>query len=67
MTHSNHFIQRGEHNIENELIFRSNNGFIFHDSQGFEAGSTDELDLMKKFLADRTGELKLEKCLHAIW
>ena len=24
-------------NIENELIFQSNDKFVFHDSQGFEA------------------------------
>ena len=62
----NYFIQRGEHNIEDELIFQSNPGFIFHDSQGFEGG-TFELDLLKKFLADRAGETKLERRLHAIW
>ncbi|KAG6327883.1 hypothetical protein ID866_11206, partial [Astraeus odoratus] len=32
-------LTRGEHNIEDELVFRSNPGFVFHDSCGFEAGS----------------------------
>ena len=63
----NHRPQRGEHNIEDELIFRSSPKFIFHDSRGFETGSVNELDLMKKFLADRASEMKLEKRLHAIW
>ena len=27
----------------------------------------NELDLMKKFLAERAGEMKLERRLHAIW
>ena len=49
------------------MIFRSNPGFIFHDSRGFESGSVEELDLMKKFLADRTHETRLERRLHAIW
>ena len=56
----------GEHNVEDELIFLSNPGFIFHDSQGFEGGAF-ELDLLKMFLAKQAGEMKLEKCLHAIW
>ncbi|KIM69349.1 hypothetical protein SCLCIDRAFT_102421 [Scleroderma citrinum Foug A] len=60
-------IQRGYHNIEDELIFRSNPGFIFHDSRGFETGSVKELNLMKDFVAERAGTLKLEKRIHAIW
>ncbi|KAG6328576.1 hypothetical protein ID866_10513, partial [Astraeus odoratus] len=34
-------LTRGEHNIEDELVFRSNPGFVFHDSCGFEAGSAE--------------------------
>ncbi|KAL4076927.1 hypothetical protein V8B97DRAFT_2021613 [Scleroderma yunnanense] len=59
--------QRGEHNIEDELIFRSNTGFIFHDSRGFEAGSEKEIKLMKNFLTDRAATRKLGKRIHAIW
>ncbi|KAF8557126.1 hypothetical protein OG21DRAFT_1373904, partial [Imleria badia] len=55
------------HNIENELIFRSNDQFIFHDSQGFEAGREDEFLMAKKFIADRTTTTRLEKRLHMIW
>jgi hypothetical protein len=40
--------QRGEHDIENEMIFKSNMGFVFHDSRGFEAGSRSELDKVIK-------------------
>ncbi|KAL4075194.1 hypothetical protein V8B97DRAFT_1550631 [Scleroderma yunnanense] len=60
-------LERGDHNIEDELIFRSNPGFIFHDSQGFEAGSDSELKLMKKFVAERATTMKLDKRIHAIW
>ena len=28
------FGQRGQRNIENDIVFRSNPGFIFHDSSG---------------------------------
>ncbi|KAL4066364.1 hypothetical protein V8B97DRAFT_1874667 [Scleroderma yunnanense] len=58
---------RGYHNIEDELIFGSNPGFIFHDSQGFEAGSDSELKLMKRFIAERATTMKLDKWIHAIW
>ncbi|KAI6138890.1 hypothetical protein BKA82DRAFT_1009248 [Pisolithus tinctorius] len=33
---------RGYHNIEHELAFKSNPGFVFHDSSGFEAGSAQQ-------------------------
>ena len=61
------YVQRGEHNIENELIFQSNSYFVFHDSRGFETGSVNELDLMKAFVADRARTMKLEDRIHAIW
>ncbi|KAL4075289.1 hypothetical protein V8B97DRAFT_2022282 [Scleroderma yunnanense] len=60
-------LERGEHNIEDELIFRSNTGFIFHDSRGFEAGSEEEVELMQNFLIDHATTTKLEKQIHAIW
>jgi hypothetical protein len=40
------------HNIENELIFQSNDKPAFHDSQGFEAGSEGEFLRMHKFIED---------------
>ncbi|KAF8549409.1 hypothetical protein OG21DRAFT_1478885 [Imleria badia] len=59
--------KRGIHNVENELIFRSNEKFVFHDSQGFEAGSEDEFLQMKRFIADRAKTAFLKKRIHAIW
>ncbi|KAG9313183.1 GTP-binding protein [Chiua virens] len=58
---------RGIHNIENELVFRSNPNFIFHDSQGFEAGSIEEFEKMKDFVSDRANTTFLKKRIHAIW
>jgi hypothetical protein len=55
------------HDIENELIFRSNDNFVFHDSQGFEAGSVDEFQRLKEFIADRSTTTHLKKRIHAIW
>ncbi|KIM56556.1 hypothetical protein SCLCIDRAFT_236985 [Scleroderma citrinum Foug A] len=60
-------IERGEHSIENGLIFSSNPGFIFHDSCGFEAGSVDEFNKMKDFVLDRATTSHLKKRIHAIW
>ncbi|KIM68385.1 hypothetical protein SCLCIDRAFT_1209209 [Scleroderma citrinum Foug A] len=59
--------ERGDHNIEDELIFPSNPGFIFHDSGGFENGSVNELNLVKDFVAHRAATMKLEKRIHVIW
>ncbi|KAI6143898.1 hypothetical protein BKA82DRAFT_4178705 [Pisolithus tinctorius] len=58
---------RGYHNIEDELVFKSNPRYVFHDSCGFEAGSEAEFDEMKKFVTDQAKSTKLEKRLHAIW
>ncbi|KAL4064207.1 hypothetical protein V8B97DRAFT_1988210, partial [Scleroderma yunnanense] len=60
-------LERGEHNIEDELVFRSNTGFIFHDSRGFEAGSEEEVKLMQNFLTNHSATMKLERWIHAIW
>jgi hypothetical protein len=49
------------------MVFRSNPGFVFHDSCGFEAGSANELDDVKKFIKQRAKEKKLKDQIHAIW
>ncbi|KAG2126221.1 hypothetical protein DEU56DRAFT_743102 [Suillus clintonianus] len=38
------YSQRGQHDIENEMVFRNNPGFVFHDSRGFEAGGESEFN-----------------------
>ncbi|KAG2141380.1 uncharacterized protein EDB93DRAFT_630607 [Suillus bovinus] len=60
-------IKRGNHNIANEMVFKSNPGFVFHDSCGFEAGSEEEFEDMKKFISERAHATKLEERIHAIW
>ena len=59
--------QRGMHDIENELVFRSNPGFIFHDSRGFEAGGVAELNAVKKFIVERSKMTSLGTQLHVVW
>jgi hypothetical protein len=61
------YSQRGLHDIENEMVFRSNPGFVFHDSRGFEAGGDSEFDKVKAFIADRSKETDLKNRIHAIW
>ncbi|KAG1900301.1 uncharacterized protein F5891DRAFT_309359 [Suillus fuscotomentosus] len=60
-------IKRGNHNITNEMVFKSNPTFVFHDSCGFEAGSEGEFENMKKFMSERSHATKLEERIHAIW
>ncbi|KAG1786370.1 GTP-binding protein [Suillus plorans] len=59
--------ERGLHDIENEMVFRSNPGFVFHDSRGFEAGGKDEFEKVKVFITGRSKERKITNRLHAIW
>jgi hypothetical protein len=64
--HSTGF-QRGVHDIENEMVFRSNPGFIFHDSRGFEAGGHSEFDKVNDFIVRRSQEKRLSDRIHVIW
>ncbi|KAJ7347133.1 hypothetical protein DFH08DRAFT_870439 [Mycena albidolilacea] len=59
--------RRGEHDITNQLVFKSNPGYIFHDSRGFESGSVDEIKRVKMFIAEQAATNKLSDQLHAIW
>ncbi|KIK16912.1 hypothetical protein PISMIDRAFT_112405 [Pisolithus microcarpus 441] len=61
------YFQRGHHNIEDELVFRSNAGFVFHDSSGFEAGSVEQFDKVKRFVIDHAAARFLRDRIHAIW
>ncbi|KAG2118868.1 uncharacterized protein F5147DRAFT_190374 [Suillus discolor] len=48
-----------------EMVFKSNPGFVFHDSRG---GGGSEFEKVKAFIEGRsTGERKLKNQLHAIW
>ncbi|KAF5378324.1 hypothetical protein D9615_008726 [Tricholomella constricta] len=59
--------KRGMHDINDELVFRSNPGFIFHDSRGFESGGVEELEAVKNFITERAQEVTLSAQLHVIW
>jgi hypothetical protein len=48
-------------------MFSSHNGYVFHDSRGFEGGSEDELKAVQNFVRQRSRERLLNRRLHAIW
>ncbi|KAF8126792.1 GTP-binding protein [Boletus edulis] len=58
---------RGEHDIEHEISFESNDRFVFHDSRGFEAGGEEELKKVQSFIEECAKEQRLARHLHAIW
>ncbi|KAI6127407.1 hypothetical protein EDD16DRAFT_284577 [Pisolithus croceorrhizus] len=60
-------LERGEHDIDNEITFRSNPRYVFHDSRGFEAGRIDELKKVESFIAERAKARRLGDRIHAIW
>lgn len=53
-------LRHGHHDIENELVFKSNPHFVFHDSCGFEASSISAFNQMKEFVMDHARTPKLE-------
>ncbi|KAF5320040.1 hypothetical protein D9758_018324 [Tetrapyrgos nigripes] len=59
--------ERGIHDINNEITYEANPGFVFHDSGGFESGSNDELEAVRAFIKARSEETTLRDQLHAIW
>ncbi|KAI0320649.1 hypothetical protein OF83DRAFT_1169191 [Amylostereum chailletii] len=59
---------RGEHDIEDETIFPSLPGFVFHDSRGIESGSENEVVTIEAFVKRRSQSVKNKsEQLHAIW
>ncbi|KAI9433147.1 hypothetical protein H4582DRAFT_2061193 [Lactarius indigo] len=60
-------MDRGEHTIDDALVFSNNKGYIFHDSRGIESGSEDELGILQGFIRRKCGERRLADRLHAIW
>ncbi|KAH8991753.1 hypothetical protein EDB86DRAFT_2806451 [Lactarius hatsudake] len=59
--------QRGEHRIDDELVFSNHRGYVFHDSRGIESGSAGELDILRKFIQRKCGGRRLRDRIHAIW
>ena len=60
-------MQRGQHNIKDELVFANHRGYVFHDSRGFEAGGEEELKTVQDFVRRKSRKNRLKDRLHAIW
>ncbi|KAH9028960.1 hypothetical protein EDB85DRAFT_2291030 [Lactarius pseudohatsudake] len=60
-------MDRGEHRIDDELVFSNHPGYVFHDSRGIEAGGTEELETLQDFIQRKSREKRLRSRLHAIW
>ncbi|KAH9176741.1 hypothetical protein EDB89DRAFT_2240495, partial [Lactarius sanguifluus] len=60
-------IDRGEHTIDDQLVFSNHTGYIFHDSRGIESASTYELKILQNFIQSKCRERRLGDRLHAIW
>ncbi|KAF9461473.1 hypothetical protein BDZ94DRAFT_1167552 [Collybia nuda] len=60
-------IMHGEHDITNEMVFRSNPKLVFHVSCGFEAGGVDEIRKIKDFVAERAKSAYMPNQVHVIW
>ncbi|KAN0140823.1 hypothetical protein V8E53_001267 [Lactarius tabidus] len=60
-------MERGEHSIDDALVFSNHKGYVFHDSQGIESGDEEKLDILKEFIRRKCGEKSLQNRLHAIW
>jgi hypothetical protein len=54
-------------NIDDELVFTNHDGYIFHDSRGFEVGSEEEMKIVEDFVCRKSGEKLLKDKLHMIW
>ena len=59
--------QRAIHDIHRSFAFRSNPGFIFHDSPGFESGDEKQLREVLSFIEKRAKSNEVDDQLHAIW
>ncbi|KAH9014480.1 hypothetical protein EDB84DRAFT_1277657 [Lactarius hengduanensis] len=60
-------IMRGEHTIDDELMFSNDDRYVFHDSRGIESGGTEELGILQEFIRRKCAERRLADRLHAIW
>ena len=59
--------QRGIHDINRPFAFKSNPGFIFHDSPGFETGDERQLQEVLSFVEMKAKSNEVHDQLHAIW
>ena len=54
------------HQIGHQITYNGSN-FIFHDSQGFESGGKEEVEIVWEFIEQCSAETQLQDQLHTIW
>ncbi|KAF8152418.1 hypothetical protein B0H34DRAFT_800853 [Crassisporium funariophilum] len=59
--------ERGIHDVRRSFVFKSNPGFIFHDSPGFEAGGEEELKAVMTFIQMSSKAKNVDNQIHVIW
>ncbi|KAF8152451.1 hypothetical protein B0H34DRAFT_774932 [Crassisporium funariophilum] len=59
--------ERGIHDVRRSFVFKSNPGFIFHDSPGFEAGGEEELKAVMTFIQKSSKAKNVDDQIHVIW
>ncbi|KAH8669674.1 hypothetical protein BGZ60DRAFT_528146 [Tricladium varicosporioides] len=65
VVHQGH--KRGEHSVWRSRTSRNNPLLVIHDSGGFEAAETSNLDEIKRFVEYRASTPDLQDQLHCIW
>ena len=65
--HNPSWYQRGIYDINRPFAFKSNPGFIFHESPGFETGDENQLQEVRLFMEKKAKANDLDDQLHAIW
>ena len=60
-------MKQGDHDIDEAFESDKHPGIIIHDSRGFQAGDTKELDQFEKFIKTRSAIDNPKESLHAIW
>ncbi|KAG5651691.1 hypothetical protein H0H81_007803 [Sphagnurus paluster] len=56
--------ERGIHDVRRSFSFKSNPGFIFHDSPGFEAGGEEELKAVMNFIQESSKAKDVDDQIH---
>jgi len=60
-------MERGLHNIDDEVVITDRDCYVFHDTRGFESGSEVEREIIREFVHRKSRGKRLKNRLHAIW
>lgn len=60
-------MKQGDHDINEAFESDSHPGIIIHDSRGFQAADSTELEQFARFIKKRSGLQDPKESLHTIW